>query len=76
MFRIYGSHFKEKKVLFLGEAAPSFLIREKGRLGELKNSDPHACAWENHGADPPGRAAKAHARLGGNPRQPAQLYQG
>lgn len=34
--------------------------RGKGGPGELQAGEHHLCAWEDHGADPPGRDAKAH----------------
>lgn len=40
-------------------------ILKKGRkedLGKLQDSEPHLCAWEDHGADPPGRHVKAYTR--------------
>jgi len=30
-------------------------LRKKGRPGELQAGEPHLCAWEDHGADPPTR---------------------
>lgn len=33
--------------------------------------EPHLHAWQDHGMDPPGGNVKAHARQGGDPRQPA-----
>jgi len=31
---------------------------------------PHLCAWEDHGTDPPRSYAKAHGGQGGDLRQP------
>ena len=41
------------------ETAP---ILKKERPEGLQASDPCACGWEDHGADPAGRYAKAHVR--------------
>jgi len=41
--------------------------------GELQTSEPHLCAWEDHGTDTPGRYVKAYARLGGDLSEPASL---
>jgi len=43
-----------------------FLKREKGRPGELQASQSHLCAWQAHGACPPGNYAKAHGKKGGD----------
>ena len=39
-------------------------ILRKGerKTWELQASEPHLCAWEDHGADPPRSYAKAHTR--------------
>lgn len=37
-----------------------FYGTEKGRSGKLQASEPLIYAWENHGADHPGRNVKAH----------------
>ena len=50
--------------------------REKGRHKELQDGEPHLCAQEDDGEDPPGKDVKAHVRRGGDPRQPAQLHEG
>ena len=36
-------------------------LRKKGRPGELQAGEPHLRAWEDHGADPPGRDADSTA---------------
>jgi len=49
--------------------------REKSIPRELQVIEPHISAWEDCGADPPGRGVKAHSRQG-DPRKPVQLRQG
>jgi len=48
----------------------------KGRPWELPTCQPHLCAWEDHGTDPPRRYVKAHGGKGGDSGQPAWLHQG
>jgi len=43
----------------------------KERLRELQDGEPHICDWEDHGAEPPGKDVKTHARHGGYLRLPA-----
>ena len=43
---------------------------------DLQTGEPHLCAWEDRGTDPPGSNVKAHTGQGGVLRQPAQLHQG
>lgn len=38
------------------------LIFEKGKSRELQAREPHFCAWEDHGMDPPGADVKVHVR--------------
>ena len=45
-----------------GNMTPIFEKGLQGRPGELWAGEPHLCAWEDHGADPPGRHAKACTR--------------
>ena len=45
-------------------------------ISELTTCQPHLCAWEDHGADPPRISAKVHGGQGGDSRQPAWLHQG
>jgi len=35
---------------------------ERRKPEELQAGQPHLCAWEDHGADLPGRDVKMHAR--------------
>jgi len=50
--------------------------REERRLRELQASEPHFCAWEYHGEDPPGRHVKACVRWGSDVKLTAWLHQG
>jgi len=43
-----------------GQHHPHFQKGKKGRPGELQASQPHLCAWQDDGADPPRNHAKAH----------------
>ena len=52
---------------------PIFKKRKKGRPRELQASQSHLCAWQDHGADPPGNYAKAHGKGGGDWWQPVWL---
>jgi len=47
--------------------------RDKVRSRELHASEPHVCALEDHGVDPPERVIKAHARCGDDLGQPEQV---
>lgn len=38
---------------------PTFKKDKKGGHQELPTCQPHLCAWEGHGTDPPGSCAKA-----------------
>ncbi|KAK4817941.1 hypothetical protein QYF61_002785 [Mycteria americana] len=49
---------------------------EKRGPWELPTCQPHLCAWEDHGTDPPRSYAKAYGRQEGDSRQPARLHQG
>ncbi|PKU44318.1 rna-directed dna polymerase from mobile element hypothetical protein [Limosa lapponica baueri] len=44
------------------EHNPDIQKRKKRRPRELQASQPHLCAWQDHGADPPGISAKAHGK--------------
>ena len=35
------------------ETVLPFLRKGERKTGELQASEPHLCAWEDHGADPP-----------------------
>lgn len=50
-----------------------FITTGKGDFCQFSNVP---CALENHGANPPRRYVKTHARSGGDLRQSAWLYQG
>ena len=45
-------------------------------IQELPTCHFHLCAGKDHGTDPPGSYAKAHARQGGDTIQPPWLHQG
>lgn len=49
---------------------------KKEGLKELQTGEPHICAWQDDGTDPPGSNVKANARQGGELRQAAWLIQG
>jgi len=42
-----------------GSITLMFKKEKKGRPGELQASQPHLCAWQDDGADPPRNHAKA-----------------
>jgi len=43
-----------------GTIVPIFKKYGKGGPWELSTCQPHLCAWQDHGTDPPKRYAKAH----------------
>jgi len=45
-----------------GNITPTFKKEIKDDPEELEASEPHLCAWKDHGADPPGRDVIAYAR--------------
>jgi len=49
-----------------GNIIPIFKQGKKRRPRELQTSQCHLCAWQDHGADPPGKYAKAHGRERGD----------
>ena len=53
-------------------------LQEREEIGprELHNDEPHLCAWEDHGTNPPGRHVKAHEGQTGDLSQSAQLNKG
>ena len=59
-----------------GNIVPLFKKGRKELPWELPTCQPHLCAWEDHGTDPPRRYAKAHGGQGGDSRQPAWIHQG
>jgi len=54
----------------------AWVISELRRPGQLQAGEPHLCAWEDPGADPPGSRVKAHEGGTGDLRQPVWLRQG
>ena len=54
-----------------------FYLQEREEEGprETQAGEPHFCAWENHGTDPPGRHVKAREGQAGDLRQTAHLHQ-
>ena len=56
-----------------GSISPIF---KKGRPREVEAGEPHLCASEDHGADPPGSFVKARATCRGDTRQLTQLHPG
>jgi len=45
-----------------GDITLIFKKGKKGRPEELQASQSYFCAWQDHGADPPGNYAKAHRK--------------
>jgi len=43
-----------------GETSLLFLRKGERKTWELQAGEPHLCAWEDHGVDPPERDVKAH----------------